>query len=476
MRPIQSIGRYLLFGEIASGGMATVHLGRVSGAAGFSRTVAIKRLHPAFARDTEFVSMFLDEARLAARIRHPNVIPTLDVVATESEVFLVMEYVQGEALGRLRRVAAMRKHATDPRIVASIMSGVLYGLHAAHEATDEFGHPLGIVHRDVSPQNVLVGADGTARLLDFGVAKAMGRRQTTQIGEVKGKLAYMAPEQLNGLATNRRADVYSAAVVTWEALTGERLFQGEPQSALIASVFEKRVPPPSSVSSHVPRAFDRVVMRGLARNPDHRYATAREMAVELERCAGVASMSEVGSWVESLAGAELRTRASLIAAMESASAATSAVQSWRPGQSQIPAPPESNASNPPWTASQVSRTRPSVVIVPRTRRDAGLFLWGALGAASVVATVVLVAARGTHEVAPHTAVGTAALASTAASTSATPAPIATAAAVPPAPTASVVAREDWEVAPSTQEGPDASAPPSRSHPRVRGRPGKNAHP
>jgi serine/threonine protein kinase len=457
--------------------MATVHLGRMSGAAGFSRTVAIKRLHPAFSRDTEFVSMFLDEARLAARIRHPNVIPTLDVVATESELFLVMEYVQGEALGRLRRVAAIRKQRTDPRVVASIMSGVLYGLHAAHEATDEFGHPLGIVHRDVSPQNVLVGVDGTARLLDFGVAKAMGRRQTTQVGEVKGKLAYMAPEQLHGHSTTRRADVYSAAVVTWEALTGERLFHGEPQSALIESVFEKRVPPPSTVAPHVPRAFDRVVMRGLARNPEHRYATAREMAVDLERCAGVASMPEVGSWVESLAGAELRTRASLIAAMESASAPPAGVHDWRPGQSQIPSPPESNASNPPWTASQVSRTRPSVVIVPRPRHDAGLFLWGALGAASVVATVALVAARGNREAArtlPYTTVGAPAPASAPPAMGAAQTPPPVPAAPPPAPTASAAPRADSEGA-SAEDGPDASARPSRSHLRLRGRPAKGAH-
>src|SRR5262245_3092434 len=177
------VGRYALYGEIASGGMATVHFERLLGPVGFSRTVAIKRLHPQFAKDPEFVSMFLDEARLAARIRHPNVVATLDVVATKGELFLVMEYVQGESLSRLARAVMARGENLPPRIVASIMCGVLHGLHAAHEARDQRGEPLGIVHRDVSPQNVLVGIDGTARVVDFGVAKASGRHQSTRKGK-----------------------------------------------------------------------------------------------------------------------------------------------------------------------------------------------------------------------------------------------------------------------------------------------------
>src|SRR5260370_3827434 len=174
----RSIGRYLLFGEIATGGMASVHFARMSGAAGVSRTVAVKRLHANFARNSEFVAMFLDEARLVARIRHPNLVPTLDVVTTDGEIFLVMEYVPGESLAKLRRATFARQARTDPRIVAGVMSGVLHGLHAAHEAKDERGQSLNIVHRDVSPQNLLVGVDGVARVLDFGVAKAIGGAQT----------------------------------------------------------------------------------------------------------------------------------------------------------------------------------------------------------------------------------------------------------------------------------------------------------
>jgi len=312
----RSIGRYLLFGEISAGGMATVHFGRLSGPAGFSRTVAIKRLHPNLAKDPEFVAMFLDEARLAARIRHPNVVPTLDVVATEGEIFLVMDYVQGESLGKLRLAMHATGKSTDPRIVAAVMSGVLHGLHAAHEAKSEQGQCLNIVHRDVSPQNVLVGIEGVARVFDFGVAKAIGRVQTTREGQIKGKIAYMPPEQLQGVVVTRQVDVYAAAVVTWETLTGQRLFSGDHEGALVNSILTNSVKPPSKVAHHVPHSFDRVVMRGLERDPARRYATAREMALDLERCVGIASPSQVGEWVESLAREELAKRAALMARIE----------------------------------------------------------------------------------------------------------------------------------------------------------------
>jgi eukaryotic-like serine/threonine-protein kinase len=192
------VGRYALFDALASGGMATVYLGRLTGAAGFSRTVAVKRLHPNFAKEADFVGMLVDEARLAGRIRHPNVVPTLDVVQLPDELMLVMEYVHGEALSKLLRNVAAAKAQIPLPIASSIMIGSLHGLHAAHEATDERGAPLEIIHRDVSPQNILVGVDGNPRILDFGVARATGRIQATGDGKLKGKLAYMAPEQLRG--------------------------------------------------------------------------------------------------------------------------------------------------------------------------------------------------------------------------------------------------------------------------------------
>jgi serine/threonine-protein kinase len=313
------IGRYLLFGEIASGGMATVHLGRLNGPAGFARTVAVKRLHPQYAKDPDFVAMFLDEARLAARIRHPNVVPTLDIVETDGEIFLVMEYVQGASLSRLLRAAANEKRPPDPWLVATLVSGVLHGLHAAHEARSELGGPLEIVHRDVSPQNVLIGVDGTPRLLDFGVAKAVGRLQTTREGQVKGKFAYMAPEQIYGRGVTRQADVYSAAVVAWEALTGRRLFTADNEAAIVNAVLHDPIPRPSDIAPDLPRELDAVVMRGLERDATRRYATARDMALALERLGGIAPASEVGAWVDSLVHTELAERQSRIAEIESTS-------------------------------------------------------------------------------------------------------------------------------------------------------------
>jgi serine/threonine-protein kinase len=311
------IGRYALHDEIAAGGMATVHLGRLLGPVGFSRTVAIKRLHPQFAKDPEFVAMFLDEARLAARIRHPNVVPTLDVVALDHELFLVMEYVQGESLSRLVRASRKVEAAIPLNLVTTIMAGVLHGLHAAHEAKTEQGEPLSIVHRDVSPQNVLVGVDGVPRVLDFGVAKAAIRAQTTRQGQVKGKVAYMAPEQLRAEAVDRRCDVFAAAAVLWEAVTRKRMFQADSEAAVLAMVLFQPPISPRTVVPDLDENLERIIMRGLERDPNARYATAREMALELETCLPVASASSIGAWVERLAHDALSQRARRMSDIES---------------------------------------------------------------------------------------------------------------------------------------------------------------
>ncbi len=313
----ETIGRYALFDAIAAGGMATVHLGRLVGAAGFSRVVAIKRLHRQFVQDPEFVSMLIDEARLAARIRHPNVVPTLDVVNTEDELFLVMEYVQGESLMRLFKASRKLKQPIEPAIAVAIMVGVLHGLHAAHTARGEQGEELQIVHRDVSPQNVIVGIDGVPRVLDFGIAKATGRVQTTKDGQIKGKLAYMAPEQLAGDEVGPTTDVYAASLVLWEALTGRRAFLGDQEAELFGQVLLGEVEPPSRLNSAVPSELDGVVMQGLARNRGERHASARDMALALEETGIITSTTKVGDWVEDLAPAALSARADRISLIES---------------------------------------------------------------------------------------------------------------------------------------------------------------
>ncbi len=309
-------GRYVLYDEIGAGGMATVHLGRQIGAEGFSRTVAVKRLHPNVAKDSEFVTMFMDEAWLAGRVRHPNVVSTLDVVRHGSELLLVMEYVPGETLLGLLRAADAANERLSPSIVASIFSDVLNGLHAAHEAVGEDGQPLHVVHRDVSPTNIIVGSDGIARVLDFGVAKAVGRMHTTNDGQIKGKVSYMSPEQLRGQAVDRRTDTYASAVSLWECLAGERLFLAETQLGTMTRVLEQRVRPPSEVAAGIGPELDAVVMRGLAREPKARYPTASDMVDALVAAVRPATAAEVRACIERLVPRPLAERARRVAALE----------------------------------------------------------------------------------------------------------------------------------------------------------------
>jgi serine/threonine-protein kinase len=313
---VRYVGRYAIYDAIATGGMATVHLGRLVGPVGFARTVAIKCLHAQFARDPEFVTMFLDEARLAARIQHPNVVPTLDVIPTDGELFIVMEYVRGEALSKLVRLANRMGGPVPPRIAVAIVAGALAGLHAAHEARDEGGTSLGIVHRDVSPQNVLVGVDGVARVLDFGVAKAGDTVHVTKDGQLKGKLLYMAPEQLEGEVVDRRADIYAMGIVLFEALTGERMFKGDRETAQLLQISRGEIRVPSEVNPAL-APFDPIVRKASARMASQRYATAREMARALEDCAPPASAHDVGEWVEMVAGQIISERTKRVMEIES---------------------------------------------------------------------------------------------------------------------------------------------------------------
>ncbi len=304
------VERYELLGELATGGMATVYLGRQHGPLGFTRTVAIKSMHPQFAKDEAFRAMFLDEATLTARIKHPNVVPTLDVVVAESKLLLVMEFIDGASLSTILRNAREKKAPLSPALCVTILSDVLAGLHAAHELEGDDGRPLGVVHRDVSPHNIHVGTDGLARVLDFGIAKAAGRRHHTRTGEVKGKLAYMAPEQLFGEAVDRRADVYAAGVVLWEALTGRRLFDASNEGALVRQVTEGHIDPPSLLSDEpVPEALDRVVLKALGKTPEERWATAEDMARALADAIAPAPRSAIKSVVTTFGGEQAQARA-----------------------------------------------------------------------------------------------------------------------------------------------------------------------
>ncbi len=310
------VGRYALFDEIASGGMATVHLGRDLSPLG--RTVAIKRLRAHYLQDEEFVAMFMDEARLVARIPpHPNVVPMVDLVRADEGLFLAIEYVHGESLSRLLRDVRKANERIPLPIVGSIVSGVLHGLHAAHETRSRDGTLLNVVHRDVSPQNIMVGADGVARVLDFGIAKAVGRAQTTREGQIKGKLAYMAPEQIRG-KVDRRTDVFSAAIVLWEMLAGRRVYGKANDVDIVSMLIRGTVEPPSAFAADLSPAIDAMVMKGIASDLTSRYATARDLALDVEKHLGLASTNEVSDWLGRWAKDVLVARAALVAAMEEA--------------------------------------------------------------------------------------------------------------------------------------------------------------
>lgn len=286
------LGRYDLVSRLARGGMAEVWLARQIGELGFSRVVALKMIRPEYASDASFRNMFLDEARLAARLHHANAVEVLDLGETDRVLYLAMAYVEGESLYGL--LARLRDRSGDAArlpvpVSVRILSDVCAGLHAAHELLDDDGRPLDLVHRDVSPHNVLVGLDGIARVTDFGIAKALGRlTEETETGHVKGKLAYLSPEQARRMPPDRRADIFAAGIILWELLTGRRLFKGEDVPDTLLNVSTKKIESPRAIAGDVPDAIAEVAMRALDRDPSARYQTASEMADALEAAARAA--------------------------------------------------------------------------------------------------------------------------------------------------------------------------------------------
>jgi serine/threonine-protein kinase len=302
------LGNYEPLLELASGGMATVYIARQLGAAGFERIVVVKRVHRHLLGDRDFYRMFLDEAKVASLVRHPNVVPVIDTVEQEGELFLVMDYVESTALSTLLRAASEDGDRLPPSIACRILGDTLAGLHAAHEATDMRGERLEIIHRDVSPQNVIVGVDGTSRLIDFGVAKAVHRLSETKSGSLKGKLAYMSPEQAMGDEIDRRVDVFAAGVALHEALTGRRLFHGENDLDTMRRITEMAVPDPSAIAPGLPRALDAVVQRALVRDPAGRFQTAADFLDALEAAIVLAPPREVGAYLQLKCATRLEDR------------------------------------------------------------------------------------------------------------------------------------------------------------------------
>ncbi len=312
----QTIGRYTIRFHVASGGMASVYLAIFRAGSRFEKWVALKVVHPHLAAERGFIDMFLDEARIVSRLNHPNVCTVFDSGETGGRYYLAMEYLHGATLADLVREAVM-KNRMNLDAMARIVADAARGLHAAHELRDSMDRPLELIHRDVSPQNIFVLADGVAKVLDFGIARSRDRLgPETEAGQVKGKLAYMSPEQLSQKTVDRRADVFALGVVLWEATLGRRLFRRDSPAHTIAAIRECKVPAPHTIDPSYPPALEAIVMRALCRESSDRYQTADLMARDADAFVSsrtaVRGPSDVADYTRALFGQELDERMALL--------------------------------------------------------------------------------------------------------------------------------------------------------------------
>ena len=316
---VRRLGRFQIIGRLATGGMAEVYLALSGELPGYRTLLVVKRILPHLASNRQFIGMFLDEARLAALLDHPNVVRIIEVGHDGEEYFLAMELVQGKPLSAVLRKATRERRPPSPALAAYVIAQAASGLGYAHALTDGDGRPLGVVHRDVSPQNILLSFEGAVKLIDFGVARAFGRVAHTSPGGLKGKIEYMSPEQASAEEVDHRADVFALGVVLWEVLTGRRLYRRETELATMRAILDDPIPRPSEVAD-VPPELDAVVMRALRKRRDARFGSAHEMAQALERFAfsneGFSPL-QVASYMKGLFAAEfLQWRKTATAALD----------------------------------------------------------------------------------------------------------------------------------------------------------------
>jgi serine/threonine protein kinase len=302
LAPGARLGKYELLRRLAVGGMAEIFLARAVGIEGFEKLVVLKSILGTHAADEQFVRMFLDEARLAATFHHPNVAQVFDIGRGGEQHFFTMEYVEGQDLRQILAAARQRPEGLPLEHAIAIVIGASAGLHYAHERTGPDGAPLGIVHRDVSPSNVLVSYDGCVKVVDFGIANAATHKASTRTGFIKGKVSCMSPEQCRGETLDRRSDVFALGILLYELTAGKRPFEGENDYAILHQIVDKDVVPPSAHRPGYPPSLEAIVMRALERNRDERYATAQELQIDLETFARenelVVSPIELGRFMD----------------------------------------------------------------------------------------------------------------------------------------------------------------------------------
>lgn len=448
MNPI--LGKYRLIAELAHGGMGTVYLAVAQGPAGFHKLVVIKQLRPAFAGNPSFREMFLQEARLAAYLHHPNIVQTYEIVCDpELGHYIVMEYLDGVSLKRAVRKLRARGSPQVRALYERVILDVLSALEYAHDLKDFDGKPLDLVHRDVNPDNVLVVYGGYTKLFDFGIAKASNSSQETQAGILKGKLRYMAPEQMTGDAVDRRTDLFAVGGMLWDALVGRPLWEGSRSIDVMSGLVQGTIPRPRSVNPAVSLELDEICMRALAPDPAHRFPTATAFRADLERAFGSVTMSveDVGALMSASFDQERQRMRDIVAeqlrsgqntplrvvtpvATELAQASVSAM---------APMPAAGTGGGVVFPPTTLAETSPEIALnVPFRRRPRKTLVWGVVGAALTTAVVVAVAASATRSrptAAPPAASGPAAALQAPSTPGPTSMPLPIAASPPPAPVA-----------------------------------------
>lgn len=380
-----ALGRYQLIAEIARGGMGVVYLASSQGAAGFRKLVVVKELKHELAQDPDFVRMFMDEAKLSARLNHRNIVQTNEVGNEEGHYFMTMEYLEGRSLHRVLRRFDRSKEAGLDELAIRAVAETLAGLHYAHELSDYDGEPLGIVHRDVSPNNIFVTFDGQVKLLDFGVAKTLDRIQETQAGMLKGRVRYMAPEQVIG-GVDRRTDVFSAGAILREIVTGARLWGDAGDVQILSSLARKEVPPfPIDEQLPVPPPLRRIIERAMAPDPKDRYATAHAMRVELETyLAGRGQLADFGMTItEAFAKEERELKQRIDAHLANAAGATELLRlegNWSPTSGSGPSGSGGSVSSVSSAASATGTAPPAT--------PASLTQMSSLGGAGTMASAL----------------------------------------------------------------------------------------
>ncbi len=286
-----SFGKYTLLERLAVGGMAEVFLAVQAGVEGFEKRLAIKRIRPHLSKEEAFVRMFLHEAKLATQLQHPNIVQIFDLGRIGDSFFIAMEYIPGRDMSRVIPKAEKLGMGFPVEYALSIGGSVLDALAFAHTKTDPFGQPLNIVHRDITPENIMVGWNGNVIILDFGIAKAASQTDHTKAGEIKGKLSYMSPEQAMGKTLDARSDIFALGIVLYEWITGYRLFTGENEMAILKNIIDGKIYPPSYFREDVPSGVEDILMKALQKDREKRYQSARDMQLDILQFLSVAEFS-----------------------------------------------------------------------------------------------------------------------------------------------------------------------------------------